>query len=173
MKYTENSGEIIIRHVPLFNWIIGGSLTCISFFFILWFVYRSYVNSFGNWSELIDVLFIIAIFVVALFEIKMIRAPLVTLIVKAETQSVDIVRQRFYGKKTQRFHFTQTNKFKSYKSKIHFSEKYFLALVLANRRTKKLGIPIGGDKQETVKFIKNLNKFIKSNKLSVNTVNEN
>jgi hypothetical protein len=35
-------------------------------------------------------------------------------------------------------------------------------LVLANQKTLKLKIPISGDKKETIKFVKKLNKFVKS-----------
>lgn len=86
----------------------------------------------------------------------MICAPLVIITISQKTNGLDILRQRFYGSETERFYFFQIQKFKLYKSKVNFSSKYFPTLVLADKKTVELKIPVGGDKQTTIKLFKRL-----------------
>lgn len=170
MKVTENSDEIIIRHIPVREWATGGVLTSILFGFFLWFAYSVFVSRNGLpkafSGDCLPVFIIGAAVLLVFFEIRTVSAPLVTVTIRKGIKAVDIRLQRFYGSRINRFHFTQIGKFKSYKGKINFSQQYFLALVLANNKVLKLNIPIGGDKQNTIKFIKKLNKFIKFKGLS-------
>lgn len=160
MKVSENSDEIIIRHVPVEQWIIGGFLTFIFVVVCLVLTFSSYSFFDGLLGAFIAIVFVVCIFGLKLF--SMISAPLATVSVSQKTKSVDILNRRFYGSQKKRFYFNQIGKFKSYKPKLNFSSEYFLALVLANQKTLKLKIAIGDDKQETVKFIKKLNKFVKA-----------
>lgn len=171
MTITENHGEIIIRHYPFAKWIIGGVLAFIFGCLALSLVYFVYTDSSEGQIQFSAFLLIVIGFIIILLELKMICAPLIIVNISSQIQGINLIHRRFYGSKTRRFHFHQTNKFKSYKSKMNLSEKYYLALVLSNRKTMKLDIPIGEDKQQTVKFIKNLNKFIKSTKISNESAN--
>jgi hypothetical protein len=151
--------------------MMGGILTFLTFIFCLFLLYAFFIaprgfgeSAISKWVDLGSILIVVVVFAVLLLEIKMIRAPLVTVGIDQRTDSVDIIRQRFYGKKAERFYFHQIEKFKSYKGKLNFSQQYFLALVLANRKTLKLKIPVGADKLETTRLVKKLNKFVKSKK---------
>lgn len=176
MKLSENSDEIVIRHVPVAQWILGGFLAFVFGGFCIWLVFSATLNprialkvETGELLEFLPILVFIAASVLAvLFELKlisMICAPLATVIVSKETKSVDIMRRRIYSSKAERFYFHQIEKFKSYKGKVNFSSKYFLALVLVNRKVIKLKIPVYSDKQKTIKLIKKLNKFVKSSEI--------
>lgn len=177
MLITDNSEEIRIRHVPVRDWIIGGVLTFIigGVFLLLVFALlidaRSFsASSVAGWWEGAPFLIVAAGLIMVLFEIKYLRAPLRTVVVSQPATSVEIILRRIYGTRRQRFDFVQIEKFKSYKGKLNFSEQYFLALVLANRKTLKLKIPVGTDKLETTRLVKKLNKFVKSKKAADNSV---
>lgn len=173
MKLTENSDEISIRHIPVGKWITGGALIFIFSVFSIWFI-RSAIFSSSNsfeagaesWHKtlplLISAAVVILIAILGISLNSMIFAPLMTVTISRKTKSIDILYQRFYGNDAKRYYFHQIEKFKSYKGAVNFSSRYFLALILANQKKIKLSIPIGGDKQETIKLIKKLNKFMKS-----------
>jgi hypothetical protein len=169
MKLFENSDEIIIRHVPVKKWIVGTILTFIFGIFIFWLIYYVFVSSRDFILALLEtlpILFIAAAVAWILFKVETVHAPLITVIVNQKAGSVSVIHQRFYGKKETRYYFYQIQKFKSYKSKANFSPMYFLALILANQKTFELNIPVGSDKQNTIKLVKKLNKFIKYKRLS-------
>lgn len=173
MKLTESSDEIIVRHVPIEKWIVGGTLIFVFGGFCIWLIYSAMLGS-GSFFEpstklglgLLPILiFTAAIILIAIFDISlssMIFAPLMTVTISEKTKSVDIHYQRFYGSKLKQHYFYNVEKFKSYRGTVNFSSRYFLALVLVNRKTIKLKIPIGKDKQDIIKLIKKLNKFMKS-----------
>ena len=164
MRLIENSDEIIIRHVPFGKWIIGGTLIFIFCLFSIWLIYPAIYSSSESLNLLPLFIFGAAVILIAVFDISlnsMIFAPLRIVTINEKTKSVDIVHQRFYGSETERYYFHQIEKFKSYKGTVSFSSRYFLALILANRKVIKLRIPVGDDKQETIKLIKKLNKFMK------------
>jgi hypothetical protein len=167
MDVNEDSEKISIKYIPISKWISGGILTFILGVFGVWFIYFMYANPNNsvNWLSLFLVTaFALAIIFPGIFDFNidsLIFAPLITVKLNQNAQNVDIIRLRFYGKRTERFYFHQIRKFKSYKAKLNFSSQYFLALVLVNGKMLKLRIPIGDDKQNTVKFVKKLNKFIR------------
>lgn len=176
MKLTENSDEIIIRHLPIGKWITGGTIIFVFGSFCIWLIYfaTSGSESFFEPSTklglgLLPILILAAaIILIAVLDISvgsMIFAPLTTVTISERTKSVDVLYQRFYGGKLKRHFFHNVEKFKSYKGTVNFSSRYFLALVSVNRKTIKLKIPIGKDKQEIIKLIKKLNQFMKSKDL--------
>jgi hypothetical protein len=179
MNLNETSNEILIRHVPVKEWIIGGILifftfvVCLLLFHAFFAAPSGYYESLiGDWTGIMSVLLPLIAVITAIIGFSAIRAPLTTIRINSNTSSIDITHQRIYGTKTERFYFYQILKFKSYKTKMKTSQQYFPALVLANKRTIKLKIPIGSDQQNTVKFIKKINKFIKPKSLSSQTVAE-
>lgn len=171
MEFKENSEEIFIRYVPFLKWSVGAALIFIFVFFGIWMLYNIYTNS--NFLGITPfIVFSTAIFFLGIFDVGLgffIFEAMVTVSIKRQARCIDISRQRIFGKKTERFFLHQIEKFRSYKAKHFFSTQYFLALVLANGKTVKLKIPIGNDKQNTTKFIKNLNKFTKT-KLVTNEI---
>jgi hypothetical protein len=171
MKLTENSYEIVVRHVPIKKWITGGTLIFVCGVLCFWFIYSAMLNSESFFEPstklflglLPFLIFAAAVILISVFDISlssMIFAPLTTVTISEKTKSVDIIYQRFYGNKVKRHFFHNVEKFKSYKGTVNFSSKYFLALVLVNHKIIKLKIPIGKDKQEIIKLIKKLNKFM-------------
>lgn len=168
MNLAENFDEIVIRHAPVKKWIVGAILIFTFGIFIVWVIRYVFVNSRDFFTALFEALptfLIAAAFAWILFKSQTIHAPLITVAVNLRAESVKITRRRFYGKEEARYYFYQIEKFKSYKGKANFSPMYFLALILVNQKTIKLNIPVGGDKQNTIKLIKKLNKFIKSERL--------
>jgi hypothetical protein len=173
MKLSENTEEIVIRHVPVKEWVIGGILTLLSVAVFLWLLFSLFLLAdrfapiFAGWLDAAPVLVIVGALILVLLEIKYIRAPLVTVTISDRTKSVDIVRQRFYGAEKHRFYFAQTGKFKSYKNAVVSKSTYFLGLILANKKMLKLKIPLGRDQQETTRLIKKLNKFVRTRTPSI------
>lgn len=172
MNLTESFDEIVIRYIPIEKWIVGGTLIFVFGGFCIWLIYSAMLGS-GSFFEpstklglrLLPILIFAAAFIlISVFDISsnsMIFAPLMTITISEKTKSIDIHYQRFYGSKVKRHYFHNVEKFKSYKGTVNFSSRYFLALVLVNRKTIKLKIPIGTDKQDIIKLIKKLNKFMK------------
>ena len=169
MQIAENSEEIILRYIPVREWIIGGGLVFIGGVCFFWMLYSLLINSSflsksfpGNWIELVPALMIGGLFLLILY--PFIRTPVVTVTINQKTKSIDAHFRRLYGIQTNRFYFMQISKFKSYKSAVNYSSKYYLALILANNKEVRLQAAIDKDKQKTIKLVKKLNKFIKSKK---------
>ena len=173
MKLSENFDEIVIRHIPTEKWITGGTLIFVFGGFCIWLIYSVIFDAGSSFESstrlglgLLPILIFAApVILISVFDISlnsMIFAPLTTVTISGKTKSVDILYQRFYGNKVKRHFFHNVEKFKSYKGTMNFSSRYFLALVLVNRKTIKLKIPIGTDKRDIIKLIKKLNKFMKS-----------
>lgn len=170
MKLVEADNKLIIRYVPIFQWILGGFLFLFAFLLFLFILYANLFKSNNSWSDYLAVLFLTSVFVFLVLQIKMIFKPRILLTLDKNTKSIEIQRHNIYRKKTRRFYFHQIDKFKSYKQNLNFSSKYFLALVLCNRKTLKLEIPIDKDQKETRKFVRKLNKLVKelkSNKIAI------
>jgi len=161
MDLKIDSEEVSIRYVPVRKWVVGGILALAIVVFSIWLVYVFY----NRWAGMLfPSAFAAVTILIAVLDIKansLIFAPLITVKINQETRSVEIVRQRFYGKRIERFYFYQIRKFRSRKANVNFSGQYFLTLILASGKALRLGIPIGNDKQDTAKFIKQLNKFIR------------
>ena len=151
----EHSEDIRLRHVPIVMWVSGALLLIFCFSVLV----IGLVYGFFSWYLFA---FIAFSSVIALSSSSLIFAPLTTVDLCPKSKYIQISSTRIYGKRVDRYYFSQVTKFKSYKGKINFSQQYFLALVLANRKTIKLNLPIGHDKQETVKLIKKLNKIIRT-----------
>jgi hypothetical protein len=173
MKLTENSDEIVIRHIPIGKWISSGALIFIFSVFFTWLIYpaifnqdKFFASGIKDWFEILPILvFAAAGVLIVTFAISvssLFFAPFITVAINRKTASVDILGWRFYGSETQRFYFYQIRKFKSYKGTANFSSRYLLALVLASGKVMKLRIPVGDDKQNTIKLVKKLNKFVKT-----------
>jgi hypothetical protein len=174
VRRYENSDELILSSFPFANLILGIFLLFLIAIFLIWLIVSFFTNPNSlfevqekTWIEMIPVsCFAFAILLMVCFEINlwsMICTPFTTLKVNLETKYIDIVFKRFYGKKVNRFYFSQISKFKSYKKKHFFSTKYFLTLVLANNQDIKLEIPTGNLKN-TVKLLKEINRIIKNRK---------
>jgi hypothetical protein len=167
-KLTENSDEIIFRHIPIFSWGIGvfSIVTAIIFVFGLIgsYFFSSNLPSDSSVKSLIygsvAVGMLIITLLITTFERKlfsMICTPLTTLKIALKFNFVEIHHQRLYGTQAQRFYFAQIEKFKSYQK----NKKLFLKLILANQEEIKFKFSTGDGKQ-TTKMVKKLNKIIKT-----------
>jgi hypothetical protein len=166
MSLVEDSEGIHFRFVPIVKWIVGVCFFLLfasvlaGFFLLGW---KGFLGS-QSWGDVIFWLIIILMLFGSCVDImsgSFLLAPLTTVSVINRAKYVEVSRKRVYGKNTKRYHFSQLAQFKSYKAKLHLSQQYFLALVLENRKTIKLKVPIGTDKQETVKLIKKLNSVLR------------
>lgn len=161
------SEDIHFRHVPIVKWTCGAALLVCLILLIVGLVSAARNGSlFSNtWGDLFFWLLLIFAAVVSLVDLSnssFLFAPLTTVDLCPRSKYVEICSTRIYGRKVERYYFSQITQFKSYRATLNFSQQYFLALVLANRKTIKLELPIGADKQETVKLIKKLNKIIRN-----------
>lgn len=89
-------------------------------------------------------------------------APWTIITIDRRNKMVKICEYRFYERRVQKYYFHQIKKFKSHFRKSRIYSKYFLSLVLANQKEIKLRIVASEDKNTTVRFIKNLNRYVKA-----------
>lgn len=153
----DGSDDIRFRYVPIVRWACGAILLLVCFTILL----IGLVSGFFSWI----LIFFLALASVIIFcNSFFLLAPMTTVVFSPESKYIQVSNARIYGKRVNRYYLSQVEKFKSYKAKLNFSQQYFLALVRSNRKTIKLKVPIGRDKQETVKLIKNLNKIIRTSR---------
>jgi hypothetical protein len=167
MSVIEDSEGIHLRYVPLVNWISGACFVLAVASLIIVCILLGSDGSFSNntWGDLLFWLLIILLVLGSFTDIvssAFLFAPIVTVNVWYSAKYIEISKKRIYGGRVQRYYFSQVIKFKSYKARLNFSQQYFLALVIVNRKTLKLQIRISDDKQETVRLIKKLNKIIRN-----------
>jgi hypothetical protein len=161
MRIVEDSDGIHFRFIPIVKWIVGVCLFMAFTGVIVSHILFGFF-AFQSWGGVI--FWLVIILVISFVDIlsdAFLFAPLTTVSVFASAKYVEITRKRIYGENTKRYYFSQLAQFKSYKAKLNFSQQYFLAFVLANRKTIKLRVPIGAEKQETVKLIKKLNRILR------------
>ncbi len=167
MNLSEDSEAVRIRYVP-FAKFIGGFFLYIGFgisIVALMFSAGQFSPDAGSWASTLFCALILLAILISFVDFStgtLLFAPLVTVNLSISEKYVEIGNQRIYGKSVRRYAFHQVAQFKSYKGKINLTQSYFLALVRSNRKTLKLRLPIGDDKQETVKLIKKLNKIIRN-----------
>lgn len=163
METAENDDEIVLRHKPVKQWICGGVflLLFLSGYIPLIFYWLA-VEKTWNLLIVLGVPLLGVVFLYLIF--SRISAPLMIVVISRKTKSVDIIRRRFYGTRTERFYFNQIDRFKSYKAAKKTPPNYYLALVLANRKTNKLKFPLG-EKKANSKLIRRINRFIKASKI--------
>ena len=129
MNFTENSKEIVLRYIPVREWISGAILTIIFIAVCIWLsnpVLTDPLNFFKSLvNEWTDITFPLIILVtIILIDIKEIKSSLVSftfqrkVTASKETKSVDFLRHDIFGSKTERFYFSQIEKFKSYKAAV-------------------------------------------------------
>ena len=166
MNVNENSEELVVRHTPLGKRILGDSLTLLFGGLFAWLVLSIVFSPripFAVGAEVRSDTFLVLLpaSVGAVFLILPLAfAPQMSVTVSRKTKSVGIKSRRIYGAKAERYFFYQIQKFKSHKGETRFSPAYCPALMRADGKVYKLKIPTG-DKDETVKFVKKLNKFVK------------
>ena len=162
MSLKEDSEGMHFRHVPTTKWI-GGIFLFTGPAILLFALIKLAQNGSQfayEWGVWLMVIFIALVSFIDIFSSSFLFAPLTTVDVCPTPKYIEVINKKIYGRKVARYYFSQVTKFKSYKAKLNLSQQYFLALVLANRKTIKLKLPIGADKQETVRLIKKLNKII-------------
>jgi hypothetical protein len=165
MRAKENSGEIVLRYVPVRAFMISGGLVLIGGILFLWMLYPLFSGASilarllsGSLIDFISPVIFGAIFTVTIY--WFVRIPVVTVTISDRTKSVDAHFRRIMGSETNRYYFTQIVHAKSYKNAID-SETYHLALMLANFKEVQLKAVTGKDRQEAAKRIKKINKLIR------------
>jgi hypothetical protein len=168
MEIINDPDQIRIRHIPSWDWVRGTVLLIVCSIICYWLINATY----GIWSDpynleitlyLAAFVFVVAYFFVFNLSIRtLLFAAITTIVLNRKSRSVDLVRYGIFGKRTDHFYFNQLNGFKSYKPKRFLRSGYFLEVILSNNKKIKLLVPLGRDKLATTRFIKNLNKFIKS-----------
>jgi hypothetical protein len=111
----EDSGDIRFRYVPILKWFCGALFlfVCIAIIVI------GYIS--GEFSLWFLVLFFAIVPLIDLNNSTFIFAPLTTVDLCRKSKYVQISYTRIYGKRVNRYYFSQVEKFKSYKAKLNFS----------------------------------------------------
>src|SRR5438445_605469 len=156
MKIRQTPNEILIRHIPVVRWTGGLMASLIIFVLIVWL----FTSGTSGSSFLIDLFFYcvgiiatLAIIYLSVFDFwsnSGIRAPMMSMVLSKPGKFIDISYTRLYGKRVKRFYFYQVEKFRSYKIKRLGYPRYFLALKLPNRKSIRMDIPLGSDKNTCV-----------------------
>jgi hypothetical protein len=165
VKIKRSSEQILIRHVPLLSWIAGGATLITIVVLSAWFtIDKNVVNL------LLSVCIMLGFILVtyySFFDFRLksgIFAVRTWLLIDRSKRFIEITRTRIYGRTISRHYFYQADRFRSYKVNRLGTKQYFLSLKLPNRRSIRLKIPLGSDKNETVKLIKELNNFMGKNR---------
>ena len=161
MPSEESFQKAEYRHIPWIQWLLGwlsvlaagGFMIAAirtpygsneSYFYLTGaIVLSAFLSVYGNWNNLVF-------------------AAFTTVTVSLTARYVEVTNRRIYGKSTDRYQFSQITRFKSYRSYLNSNFSYFLSLVLENRKTVKLNVPIGSDKREVTQLIKRLNKQLRT-----------
>ena len=160
MEADEVTQTLSLQYVPVLEWIIAIALGLIIgglSYFIMGGRIPFTGDLFQDVVSSVVALFAFAMLIYFFTELEM-RS---TVKVDFKQRYFDIINYRLYGKSVRRFQFHQIEKVRSYKRRLNFREQYFLSLVLVSRKTVKLKMPLGGDKDDAVKLIKGVNRKIR------------
>jgi hypothetical protein len=161
MEADEVTQTLHLQYVPVLEWIIAIALGLI-FGGVSYFIMGGRIpftgDPFQDAISTVAAMFSFAMLIHFFTELEM-RS---TVEIDFKQRYFDITNYRLYGKRVRRFHFHQIEKVRSYKRRLNFREQYFLSLVLVSRKTVKLKLPLGGDKDGAVKLIKGVNRKIRS-----------
>lgn len=171
---SDQSEQIHLRHAPVRDWILSAllSLVCLLIGCSLFWLMLRLLGDTDN-ADFTLLLFGAAVAAVAasLFVGRYCLTSAVSEVkIDLANQWVEVTRYRFYGKRRDRYHFHQIEKFRSYKAKRFLSSRsssYSLELILINRKKVRIRVTIGSVQAETTKFIKSLNKTLRQSKSSV------
>lgn len=165
MQPDDETQTLTLRYFPVLEWIIAIAMGLV-FGGFSYFVMGGRVpltgDTFHDVISSVVALFAFSIMIYFFTELEMRFA----IGVDFRQKYLDVVNHRLYGKRVRRFHFHQIEKIRSYKQRLNFREQYFLAVVLVTRKTVKLKLPLGGDKNRTVNLIKGVNRRIRSDRRS-------
>ena len=157
--------ELRISHVPIVDWAVGLLIVTGLVSLITWSVFgetsagasfaQKFVHSLGWLAG--------SVFLAVVAPISGIRSgiftDLTTVRINADAKYIEISETCFYRRKVMRYYFYQLDRFHSYKATRLGTKGYLLSLKLVNKDSVRLLIPLGTDKNATVKLIKALNRF--------------
>ncbi len=166
------------RYTPIAERILGAVLIVASLT-VFAFLARAIFLSGGDPDNVESSLLFITLTIVLCGDIwfhtsitSLIAPPVNEIAIDPKARFVDLTRLRIYGSHTDRYFFHQIEKFRSHKRKRFFVKTYFMEVILVNKTKIFIQIPIGEEQHEVTKFIKKLNKIIRSDAPSVHPVRE-
>ncbi len=173
---SESADRIHLRHLPFRDWILGASLLILDSIALILLVWNFVRNGSENLAD--SLLFFALLILVGLTtwfyeSITSLIFPAVSeMVIDAKQRFVELTTYRIYGTRTNRYYFHQVEQIRSKKSKKRPNAPYHAELILANRRTIAIRIPIADDKVEVTKFVKKVNKMFRSDPVAAAPVRE-
>ncbi len=167
MSLNEETERIVISYSSVLDWFIRAAVVlCIG---IVLFVVGNYFFRLLPYSENLEFLGYFAFLVlIAWYTILdgsfrwLIGNEVTAVNIDFASRHVDLTHSSLVGGRTERFHFHQVNKFSTYRPKRLLRVEYYLQMTLVNRKSTKFRIPIGRDKQKSIKLIKRINRLMKA-----------
>lgn len=173
---SESADRIHLRHLPFRDWILGASLLILDLIVLILLVWNFTRNGSENLAD--TLLFFALLILVGLTtwfyeSINTLIFPAVSeMVIDAKQRFVELTTYRIYGKQTERYYFHQVEHIRSKKANKRPNAPYHAELILANRRTIAIRIPIADDKVEVTKFVKKVNKMFRSDSVAAEPVRE-
>lgn len=173
MQFKEKTDEIILREIPFGSWAIG--LFVLFIFGILAIAIlansiedpRSYFGSLTMaWLDLVArILMSLLLFgfigLMLAVGFYMLFSPIVTTKINRKFKSVEIVKRRFFFKRTEKYFFSQIKEFRKFEVNSDASYKFVLALILTNN--DEIELTTNGETDSKIdETAEKLNIFIKS-----------
>ncbi|HQU83358.1 MAG TPA: hypothetical protein PKY59_09550 [Pyrinomonadaceae bacterium] len=175
MQFKEKTDEIILREIPFGSWAIG--LFVLFIFGIIAIAIaadvidqpRSYFGSLNMvWFDLLArILMSLLLFAFTALMLSvgfyMLFSPIITAKINRNFKSIEIIKRRFFFKRTEKYFFTQVKEFRKFDLNNGEIYKFVLALVLTNN--DEIDITTKGETDSKIdKIAEKLNIFIKSAK---------
>ncbi len=159
MRIDSSPEKVYLRHFPVAQWTLGLLVLGLCFAGVIWLILGP--HPFDTW---IEVAYNIVMANLAIYENRRnsgIRAPAMEVAIDNVQRFIQVRRTYAYRRRVDRYYFHQVDRFHSYRGRRFGIERYLLAMKLRSRRTNRLGIPIGKEKNEVTKLIKDLNKRLR------------
>lgn len=177
---SDQTKPILLRHAPIRDWILQAllAIVCLIVGVGLFWIFLGIASDPSNLDATL-ILFCasIASFAASIYVGRsVITSPVREVKIDLASEWVEVTRYHIYGKRTDRYHFYQIEKFKSYKATRFLSSRssrYSLELTLLSRKKVRIRVIIGDSQTATTKFIKSLNKTLRqSRSVATRTVQE-
>lgn len=167
----DQTEPVILRHVSIRDGILQTLLAIVCFVAGLWFSWIVWAikDDLTNLDATLVLSFAaIASFVASgYFGRLVITSSVREVKIDFAGKWVEATRYGISGKRSERYHFHQIERFRSYKAKRFLSSRsrhYSLEIILASGKKIRIRVTIASVKTETTKFIKLLNKTLRQSR---------
>lgn len=167
MSSNTETERIVVQYSPIIDWVLR-VIILLSIFAILFAVVNFLIGFWRN-SEVLGWVgfagFLVLAVWYAFFDINfkwLIGNDITKVDIDFASRHVDLTFLRLIGPKVERYQFHQVSKFSTYRPKRLLRVEYYLQMTLINRKRIPLRIPIGRDKQESIRLIKRINRLMKN-----------